>query len=69
MLVLGFLTSLLPGYNFNPEDAAAFAAGQAIAAREGEQQQPAGRMNGAGAGNEGGAQQQPPDNAEPVAAM
>eukprot|EP00873_Tetraselmis_striata_P002717 jgi/Tetstr1/422981/TSEL_013758.t1 len=39
MLVLGFLASLLPGWNFNPEDAAAFAAAQEMVAAEGQQQQ------------------------------
>lgn len=35
MLFLGFVASLLPGWNFNPEDAAAFQAGQEMAAGEG----------------------------------
>jgi hypothetical protein len=34
VLLLGLLTSLMPSWNYNPEDAAAFAAGQAIAVRE-----------------------------------
>lgn len=39
MLLLGFVTSLLPAWNYNPEDAAAFAAAQDIAAREERAQQ------------------------------
>ena len=34
MLFVGFLASLLPGWNFNPEDAAAFAAAQELMAAE-----------------------------------
>ena len=34
VVVLGFITSLLPAWNYNPDDAAAFAAGQAMDARE-----------------------------------
>jgi len=34
MLLCGFIASLLPGWNFNPEDAAAFAAAQDIVAGE-----------------------------------
>lgn len=34
MLVLGFIASLLPGWNFNPDDAAAFAAAQEMMAAE-----------------------------------
>ena len=39
VVIIGFLTSLMPAWNYNPDDAAAFAAGQAIAAREDQQQQ------------------------------
>lgn len=53
-LVMGFFTSLLPGWNYNPEDAAAFAAAQEIIAHEEEQQQQMGApgaapVQGAGA--------------------
>ena len=34
VIILGFITSLLPAWNYNPDDAAAFAAGQAMDARE-----------------------------------
>ena len=50
VLILGFITSLLPAWNYNPEDAAAFA----VAARE-DQEAPqiaGGRDN---AGDDGGA--------------
>ncbi|EFJ50980.1 hypothetical protein VOLCADRAFT_103620 [Volvox carteri f. nagariensis] len=58
VFVVGFITSLLPAWNFNPEDAAAFAAGQEVIAadeRARQQQQAAGEREaapaeGAGAG-------------------
>ncbi|PNH00606.1 hypothetical protein TSOC_013564 [Tetrabaena socialis] len=34
VFLVGFITSLLPAWNFNPEDAAAFAAAQAMLAEE-----------------------------------
>ena len=61
VIILGFITSLLPAWNYNPDDAAAFAAGQAMDAREGPAQGAAdgeapGRgpvENGEGAAEEG----------------
>jgi hypothetical protein len=50
-VLLSFITSLLPGWNYNAEDAAVFAAAQEIMAREArEQQQQQGQGQGAAAG-------------------
>ena len=51
----------MPAWNYNPEDAAAFAAGQAIAARDDQGDAPqfdagAAAAPGAGAGQEAGAE-------------
>jgi len=62
VLIIGFMTSLLPGFNYNPEDAAAFAVAQAIAAREEEQERAQDQDGGdaaaaaAGGGDAGGGQ-------------
>jgi len=48
VVILGFVTSLLPAWNYNPEDAAVFAAGQAM-----EDQVPA---QGGGGGEAPGAE-------------
>ena len=48
ILLIGFFTSLLPGFGFNPEDAAAFAVGQNMVAQEGPQQQAQGAVAAAG---------------------
>mmetsp|Transcript_31874 Transcript_31874/g.70820 ORF Transcript_31874/g.70820 Transcript_31874/m.70820 type:complete len:534 (-) Transcript_31874:428-2029(-) len=53
VVLIGFLTSLLPAWNYNPEDAAAFAAAQEMIAREERaRQQAAGGAAGEGAGAE-----------------
>ncbi|WIA10080.1 hypothetical protein OEZ85_010287 [Tetradesmus obliquus] len=50
-VLLSFVTSLLPGWNYNAEDAAVFAAAQELVAREQQQQQQQGGGNaGAAAG-------------------
>lgn len=61
MIVVGFITSLLPTFNHNPEDAAAFAVAQEVVAQEqvaAAAQPQAGAGPGAGAG---GPEQQRPD--------
>jgi hypothetical protein len=54
VVVVGFLSSLLPTFNYNPDDAAAFAVAQDMAAREQQQQQQAPQQQQAvAAGGEG----------------
>lgn len=55
----GFLTSLLPAWNYNPDDAAAFALAQDLMAREAREQQAA----GLGVADAGGAIAAVPDAA------
>lgn len=47
-LFVGFITSLLPAWNYNPEDAAVFAAAQEMAAREAREQQQQQQQQGQG---------------------
>jgi predicted lipid-binding transport protein (Tim44 family) len=49
-VLLSFITSLLPGWNYNAEDAAVFAAAQEMMAREAREQQQQGQGQGAAAG-------------------
>ncbi|GAX82566.1 hypothetical protein CEUSTIGMA_g9992.t1 [Chlamydomonas eustigma] len=70
VLILGLFTSLLPSWNYNPEDAAAFAVGQAIAAREEGNGQADQRGDAAGAQDpqQGPAAADNVEEAEPAAA-
>jgi hypothetical protein len=47
-VIIGFVTSLLPGWNYNAEDAAVFAAAQDMVAQEAEQQQQRPQQEGEG---------------------
>jgi hypothetical protein len=51
-VLLTFITSLLPGWNYNAEDAAVFAAAQEMMAREAREQQQ--QQGGGGAGGAAG---------------
>jgi hypothetical protein len=53
-VLLSFITSLLPGWNYNAEDAAVFAAAQEMMAREAREQQQQQQQGGGGGGGAAG---------------